>query len=336
MKNLFYKILIIFILLAVNSYSASNKTNSTTSKSNYISPEEKKREELKKNLKFWEDTLKYGTITQKITVVNYIKAHNVKEAENLIVKYYDGEKNFKVRKSMIEALISFSNHSAVTYVSEMFKKKNKSKDMKKFLMQAVSELKYKKAYKDILNFLDDENLRIRMQAIRTIGELGVTEVIPTFITNYKTEKNERIKTEYILALARLKSPKAESILLSVFTNADEPELNRSYAATGLGYIQTKKALDTLLRFLPKEKAAIRHRIAAALGYYNEPEVITTLIDLLKDDDKGVRYYAIKSLEKLKAQKAIDALKYKKDYDPEFKIRIEAREALKNITGKTNW
>ncbi len=337
MKNLFCSILILVILfISQISYSATVKTNNTVKKTNQLSIEEKKKEELEKNLKFWDETLKYGTISQKITVINYIKNQKVKEAENLIIKYYDDEDNLKVKKNMLTALISFSNKKAVSYLNDMFKIKEKNDDLKKFLITSISALKYKAGYSKILNYLNDKNIQLKRRTIRALGELGATEVIPTLITNFKTEENERLRTEYILAFAKLKSPEAEGILLSTFTNTDETELNRSYAATGLGYIQTKTALNVLLKYLPESKAAIRHRIAAALGYYKNKKVINALIKLLRDDDKGVRYYAIKSLEKLKAKSAVDALKYKKDYDPEFKIRRVSKEALKNITGKTNW
>ena len=75
------------------------------------------------------------------------------------------------------------------------------------------------------------------------------------------------------------------------------------------------------------------RIIDSLGNLGYKEAIDLLIESLKNDDKNIRIFSIRSLGKLKAKNAIDILKYKKKYDPEYKVRQEAKKVLQELTGE---
>ncbi len=340
MRNLFYRVVILLFLLLFPFLSYSKNDNNThqsiTNKKNSkkLSIEERKKKELEKNLKFWEKTLKYGTVSQKRKVINYIKVNKIKEAVKLLTKYFDSQDNVWVKRDMISALVEFSNTSVVIpSISKMFERKDLDSETKKFLIETVDKLKYKKYYKKILKFLNDKDIYVKERAIRALGKLGVEKVVNTLITNYKKEKNDRLRTAYILSLAEIKSKKAEPILLSVFTNTDEKPFNRSYAATGLGNLKDKTALKVLMKYLDKSKGMVKQRIIDALGNYDTKEVREKLIKLLEDDDKNIRYFAIKSIEKLRIKEALEVLRYKEKYDPEYKVRIAAKEAIEKMEGK---
>ena len=77
------------------------------------------------------------------------------------------------------------------------------------------------------------------------------------------------------------------------------------------------------------------RIIDSLGNIGFPEAIDMLIETLKNDDKNIRIFSIKALVKLNATKAIDILEFKKNFDPEFKVRQESEKALKKLNEHGN-
>lgn len=317
---------IIFILLIILCNNTIAETNTASSN---IKTKEKISEDT---LKFWEKTLKYGTSAQKRSVLYTIKGERVTKAASIIIKYLPQEKNLTVKKEMISALVVLSNQSAAPYLIELLKKTNNSEEVIEFALSSIAMIKYKKAGKYILKYLDFPNIQIRETALRALGEIEYKEAVPIIIKKFEEEEQERVRTEMILALAKIKSEKAQKFLISIFTNSDEKLLNREFAATGLGYIKNKLSYDILTRYIEKVDSKIKVRIVEALGNLEDKSAINILIECLKDDDKSIRYYAARALGRLKAKEAIDILEYKKDYDLEPKVRKAAEDALKQIRG----
>lgn len=317
---------IIFILIIIICSNTIAETDTTASN---IKDKEKISEET---LEFWEKTLKYGTSAQKQRILYTIKGERVSKAASIIIKYLPTEKNLKVKKEMLSVLVVLSNQSAIPYLIELLKKTNSSEDIIEFALSSVVMTKYKKAGKYILKYLDSPNIQIRESALRALGEIEYKEAIPIIIKKFEKEEQERVRTEMILALARIKSEKAQKFLISIFTNEDEKPINREFAATGLGYIKNRLSYDILTKYIEKVDSKLKVRIIEALGNLGNSSAINILIECLKDDDKNIRYYAAKALGKLKAKEAIDILEYKKDYDLESKVRKAAEDALKQIKG----
>jgi len=308
-----------------NNRETSPVTNSKTQKK-YIN---KKNKIDSETLKFWEKTLSFGTSGQKRSVINYIKTKRIKEGEKLIWDQLQKEQNLDIKKRLITTLVSFSNAKIISTIIELTSETNKD-DIKIFAMEQLANLKYRKSYEHILNYINSDNELLVEAALRTLGETGAQEAVDPLLAKLENEKSDRIRTQIILTLANIKSERALNTFLSIFTNEEEKEINRAYAATGMGYIKNQRSYDILIRHYAKEPPNIKMRIIDALGNLGFLSAIDLLIESLKNDDKNIRIFAIRSLGKLNAVQAIDILEYKKKYDPDYKVRYEAEEALNKL------
>ncbi len=279
----------------------------------------------------WKKTFKYGTGKQKETLIKYIKSKKSLTGENLILQHIAGEKNENIKRMMISTLVTFSNMKVIPRLLELIKKDN-SDEMKIYALSQLGKFKYKDSYIYIIENLDSENEILVEAALKALGNMEAKESVDTLLEKLKNEESDRIKTQIILTLANIKSEKTQDKLLSIFTNREEKELNRGYAATGLGYIKNTKSYDILIKYYDEEKSNIKMRIIDALGNLGFKQAIDLLIESLKDDEKNIRIFGIKSLGKLKAVNAIDILKYKEKHDTDIKVRQEARKVLDELMG----
>lgn len=285
---------------------------------------------------FLERTLKYGTAAQKESIIDYINNKKIRSGDNLILKYFDNEKDAAIKKKMSSALITFSNKRVIPYLLELFNKENRD-DLKIFAIAQLTRLKYRDSYKLIMDNIDSENEMLTEAGLVALGEMEVVEVVDKLIEKLEKEKSDRIRSQIILALANIKSEKAFNLLMSIFTNKDEKEIDRGYAITGLGYMKNKMAYDILSKYYINESSNnIKMRIIDALGNLGYKEAVDILIESLKDNERNIRIGGIRALGKLKAANTSDIsdiLKYKAEYDPDNKVREEAKRTLEELKEK---
>ncbi len=310
MKRTFFNFIIIFLLSI--SFSYAEIDNDT--------------------LNFWIKTLKYGTISQKTKILTTIRVKKVKEIENKLLEFLKTEKDRDVKKQLIYTLAALSNSKVLKYLDDFLNKDSDSEDIY-FGFNVISLLGKPEGFKLIKPFLSSDNKEIRARALRVAGETGSKEALIELKKRFKEEKDPELRKSIILAFTEMKTPEVEKELLSVYTNTTEPEINRAYAVTGLGYSKDKKVLELFLKRYDEESEMIKIRIVEAVGNLGYKEGAPLLLHALESDNKSIRYFAIKSIEKLKIKEAIEYLEYKKDYDFDCKVREAARQALKKIKGK---
>lgn len=104
---------------------------------------------------------------------------------------------------------------------------------------------------------------------------------------------------------------------------------RAKAATALGKLRDQRAVTYLLDHLLADPAPfVRARIAGALGRFNDPEVIDTLVRALGDPAWWVRMRSVEALEQIGAVAEAPLMLALDDTDPE--IRIRAAVALERL------
>jgi HEAT repeat protein len=338
-KNIYY-ILILTLLFFVSENNLPAKTNIKPAVMTNADSKEKKLEKIKEEnnqkiedetLDFWKETFKYGTAEQKMDIISTIRRQKIEKGEKLILDNIKDEKSMKIRQNMISALVEFSNRAAIPHIMPMTTQSNKDED-KIFALSKIKELKHKGANKEVAAMLDSENTMLVESALRTLGALEAKEVVDQLIQRLEEEKSDRLKTQIILTLANIKSEKSFETMLSIFTNDEEGEFNRAYAATGIGYIKKPASYKILIDSYEEANPNIKMRILDALGNQGNTKAIPLIKESLKDNEENVRYYGILALGKLKATSATQILKFKKKHDPSAKVRKEATKVLEQLAG----
>ncbi|GAH76877.1 unnamed protein product, partial [marine sediment metagenome] len=88
---------------------------------------------------------------------------------------------------------------------------------------------------------------------------------------------------------------------------DEDKNIRREAASALGKIGDKSAIEPLTKALDDEDKNIRREAASALGKIGDKSAIECLIKALKDEDKNVRREVVSALGKIGDKSAIEPL-----------------------------
>lgn len=317
------KLLITFLILLTIT-PLSSLLPASTSKTN-------KPEIDKETMEFWEKTLQYGTSEQKSTTLQYIKTQKKKQAEKIIIDTLKTEKNLEIKKLMINTLVEFTNQLVLPSILELFENENNDQ-IKAFALAKLGDLKYKQTYQYAVKYILSEDILLAEAALRALGDTEAHEAVDQLISQFTNEKRDRVRTQIILALANIKSAKSYDLLLSVFTNNEEKEIDRGFAATGLGYIKQRESYEILTKWYPEASPNIQMRIIDAIGNLGYADAADLLIEALKNDNENIRYYSIISIGKLNIKKAIEVLEYKKDFDPIDKVRNKAKEVLAELKG----
>ena len=115
------------------------------------------------------------------------------------------------------------------------------------------------------------------------------------------------RLEAALEVGRI-SPDDESAvqaLCAALSDADEKV--RTQAATSLGWMQAKNAVDALVRNLAAKSVFDRRRAIQALGFIGEKKAVPAVMKTLSDPDSLCRMYAVVALGHLKATEAVERL-----------------------------
>lgn len=205
-------------------------------------------------------------------------------------------------------------------------------------LKALDALKRKASItgSDLDPFLGDADPLIRVAAVTIAGELNLPGALPR-LQRAANDTEPAVQWAAVTALARLKDQRANAALQKLVMS---PNLQlRALALRGLGSRSAAAAFPEILRQASHASAVVRYAALWALGHYEHPQVVQTLLPLLKaqgwrerqlavlgiggqrpsdrllppllqackDADHRVRYAAIRQLPKYGVKRAAPAL-----------------------------
>ena len=91
-------------------------------------------------------------------------------------------------------------------------------------------------------------------------------------------------------------------------------------------LKEKGDVEGLLKLLDHKKLEVRKEVAGILREWAKPECKNALLKALKDENQGIRVYAVQGLAKLKDPQTDDALASAAN-DSDWEVRKEALSAL---------
>jgi HEAT repeat protein len=197
-------------------------------------------------------------------------------------------------------------------------------ELKEKIIEGLDE---SKAPKQVVPFLivatKDRIQEIRMQAAKSLGQLGSEKAIEPLIALLKDEESY-VRRKAAESLGQLGSEKAIEPLIALLK--DKESSVRMHAAKSLGKLGTEKAIEPLIALLKDKESSVRMHAAKSLGQLRSEKAIEPLIALLKDKESSVRMHAAKSLGKLGTEKAIEPL-IALLKDKESSVRMHAAKSL---------
>lgn len=280
-----------------------------------------------------------------------------KRAIGAIIKLLDDNDN-RVQYRASRLLSDFKGNKCISnneVAEELIKIVVKGKDHPDIqALVLLGEFPHKKAFKPLMELIDNKDPYIRQFSITALGKIGNKRACVHIIKKLKDE-NIDVKSACACALGGLKCKKAVKPLVSALSDGspgvrvssihalsnigdkrvidpliscleDKEYLVRTAAAQSLGKLKAKKAVLPLIKLLYRKlryDEGDPYMAAWALGEIGDKRAIRPLILILGRNNKQIRLSSIGALGKLGDQKTIEQLeRFNKNLESETKKKIE--------------
>jgi hypothetical protein len=161
----------------------------------------------------------------------------------------------------------------------------KEKKMPSKVKQKAAEVLAKVGEKSGVKALEElalsaEDLEVKLNAIRSLGEIKGVKAIPT-LKKLMDEEERKVSKEAAFALARLGVEKGLKVLKELVNSKSVRE--RVEASLVLAETGDKSGIEVFKKELYHEEGEIRWRCAKGLGLIGGEDVVPLLLNLVKED-----------------------------------------------------
>jgi len=200
--------------------------------------------------------------------------------------------------------------------------------VKERVIQALVEIK-KPAIQSLISALDDKRSNVREAAAETLGRTKDPASIEPLVQLLK-DNDVGVRMAVGNALAKIGKPAVPTLVMALTDSRNDV---KKIAAETLGKIKDMESVGPLIQLLKDDDLGIRLTVERSLKEVGKPAV-PLLIEALKNDNNNIRNGAATVLGRIKDTGAIDHLcrllksKHRSD-------RISAVEALEKIASPTS-
>lgn len=142
------------------------------------------------------------------------------------------------------------------------------------------------------------------------------------VTETTKDQDPNVRWEAASFLVRLNHPEADEVLYRMLAQDDATEL-RVKVAEMLSDRKGPRVLQALSGALQDREAPVRSTALRALGKIGDPSAASSITNLLRDVDEGVRLEAVRTLRLL--QEAADEAVRRKQAEIQEQMRKQAEE-----------
>jgi HEAT repeat protein len=214
------------------------------------------------------------------------------------VKAAQASNNCEIKVLALQSLFQADQDRALTFVADVLK--SGSDDCPGLKAAAVSLVGSHGGPRGIPILLTiakgSGDPKLRMTAIRRLGEQNNDSVADELAAIYDTDKTKEIRVQILRALAEMHSVKAEAKLVAIARSSDEIGI-RLYAIRFLGERNASGSMDELIRIYDTDRTPeVRVQVLRALGERDDPQARAKLLDVAKTGETPeLRVEAIRRL-----------------------------------------
>lgn len=276
------------------------------------------------------NAFKYGTPTQKISVISKIKKSKNKADIAILSEYYPKEFNSQVK---IEILVFF--------------KQVKDENAKQVIDLALDDKDFnirKEAYSlcaiypdtrfetKLLNDITNQSGLILDGMISALGSMKSLKAADHLYELYSSQGiADSTRVEILRYFSETKEAKGESIVKAAAQNTAESMFVRYMAIVALGAYPNAANYEILKNIITENKSDLTARVIYVLPAFNSyGDVKNDIVEAAKNDDDSVRLYAIKALKNYKEDSDVkDLLLYRLKTDGLESITLEILDIYKD-------
>ncbi|MDP8233546.1 MAG: HEAT repeat domain-containing protein [Candidatus Saelkia tenebricola] len=234
-----------------------------------------------------------------------------------LIRLLQNKKDYSMRSFAVEALGDIKDKRAVEPLIVILK--NSDENIRERAVEALGRIGDLRGVEPLIEILKDEKCCVRISAVKALRNLG-----------YKPLSNSE-KIFYLIAsqdwneIAKIGETAIEPLI-----NIMKDEAIRDRAAEALGKIGSARSVEPLITLLNDKNYMVRISAAEALGKIRDERAVEPLIQIMTDENYNVRMSAAKALSKIGDERALEytitLLKDNKNY---YNTAAEALEKFWN-------
>ncbi|MBT4838143.1 MAG: hypothetical protein HON94_12435 [Methylococcales bacterium] len=216
---------------------------------------------------------------------------------NTLVSEFD-HKQEKMQLATLESLSGFSDHR-VTFALLQFLKQGQFStfNVRVHLIFVLTKLIGKSIAPYLMEFLDDDDPRIRANTVEALGQLK-DKKLKKILKVYLKDPNNRLRANAIVALfyfREFKKPALADLSEMLISSSSDMICSGLYAA---GEIKAKKFIPILLEKIKDTDINVEINAAIALVKMKDPHGLEAIIDYLKSGDNELTTRIIETLPRI--------------------------------------
>ncbi|HEY8227194.1 MAG TPA: HEAT repeat domain-containing protein [Pyrinomonadaceae bacterium] len=206
--------------------------------------------------------------------------------------------NCEIKILALQSLFQADQERAITFVTEVLKANQTQ--CPGLQAAAVSLLGSHAGARAIPMLLEiarsNPDMKLRLTAIRRLGEQHTDAVADELIKIYDTDRNKDVRIQVLRALAESRTPRGMAKIVEVARAGDDVGL-RGWAIRYMAELRDANSLDELIRIYDSDKTPeIRVQIIRVLGEREDPKARAKLLEIARaGETPEIRIEAIRRL-----------------------------------------
>jgi len=171
------------------------------------------------------------------------------------------------------------------------------------MIDEIEKLKEKRDIKKLIELLDENEVKIREDAVKALGMIGTEDALSPLIEILKEDTASTVRANAALALSNLESEECKSALKKAAE--DEDWEVRHDSAIAMGEFQDEELKEKLCSLIQDKEEEVRKKALDSLGEIGDEKMISEVEKYLEDE--ALKKNAARAISKMGTEKALEPL-----------------------------
>ncbi|MCB9954176.1 MAG: HEAT repeat domain-containing protein [Planctomycetaceae bacterium] len=209
------------------------------------------------------------------------------------------DEDLDCRIASAEAIGRLGDPNGLTFLLDMLREADVERNpaLPRKIAASLGRMKDARATLPLLNLLVTDDVQLKVQIARSLGDLGQKAAREPLERLLSHEPSEPVRIAAARSLGELGDPEARSALALTLRDTSSVQV---VAIQALAKLKGRKRdiVDAVRELLQSPNAAVRREVLTAYGRAEDPELISEVIPLLADKDAEVRTVALQTIRQL--------------------------------------
>lgn len=260
---------------------------------------------------------KYGLESQISSLIDELTTNEDMRFVDQIYDLFYETKDVVVKDKIIEYFTKLKDPCLGSYACEVINDPYEiRKDTVDRCFRYVSEAQIKEAVPGLVDLVDKEEDDYFTGALTALGDLGEREEAE-FLADYLDRDDLKVAQRQALmkVLGRIKAVETWEKISQIAQDEDENSFVRMYAAEAIGAMEKPESEDILVALFESTDPNLRCYVVKGIAHFNDDKADKVIIQALRDSQYKVRIEAIEAVKNREMKEAVPYLVFRcKDKD----------------------